>query len=79
MICLSAQRAVERLAEGDVFDPFVLDIPITVTIEFFTSDMADRAALVPFTKREGTRVSFTAQEMDVVYRGFRAMVTLASG
>jgi D-amino peptidase len=79
MICLSAQRAVERLTEGDVPDPFVLELPIKVAIEFFTSDMADRASLVPFTKREGTRVSFTAQEMDVVYRGFRAMVTLASG
>jgi D-aminopeptidase len=54
-------------------------MPITVTIEFFTSDFADRASLMPFTKRDGTRVSFTAQEMDTIYRGFRAMVTLASG
>src|SRR5512133_3368024 len=35
MICRSAQRAVERLAQGDSPDPFVLDMPITVTIEFF--------------------------------------------
>src|SRR6266498_705425 len=62
MICLSAERAVARLAEGDITDPFVLDTPITVTVEFFTSDMADRAATIPFTKREGTRISFTAQE-----------------
>jgi D-amino peptidase len=79
MICVSAERAVARLAEGDILDPFVLDIPITVTVEFFSSDMADRASLIPFTKRAGTQVSFTAQEMDTVYRGFRAMVTLASG
>lgn len=78
-ICVSAERAVERLAAGDVPDPFVLDMPITVTVEFFTSDMADRASLIPFTKREGTRVSFTAQEMASAYNGFRAMVTLASG
>ncbi|RPI95915.1 MAG: hypothetical protein EHM40_02235 [Chloroflexi bacterium] len=62
-ICLSAQRAVERLAEGDTPDPFVLDTPITVTVEFFSSDMADRATRIPFTKRAGTRVSFSAQEM----------------
>ena len=76
---MSAARAVSRLTDGDVPDPFVLDMPITVTVEFFSSDMADRASLIPFAKREGTRVSFTAQEMDTVYRGFRAMVTLASG
>ena len=79
VICVSAERAVARLAEGEIPDPFVLDMPITVTVEFFSSDMADRASLIPFTKRDGTRVSFTAQEMDSVYRGFRAMVTLASG
>jgi len=78
MICMSAERAVARLAEGDIPDPFVLDMPITVTVEFFSSDMADRASLIPFTKRAGARVSFTAQEMDSVYRGFRAMVTMAS-
>src|ERR1044071_4176634 len=31
LICASAERAVERLAQGDVPDPFVLDMPITVT------------------------------------------------
>ncbi|MBN2117844.1 MAG: M55 family metallopeptidase [Anaerolineales bacterium] len=78
IICLSAQRAVERLAEGDMPDPFVLDTPITVTVEFFSSDMADHAALIPFTKREGTRISFSAQEMVSACNGFRAMVMLAS-
>lgn len=79
LICESAQRAVERLARGDVPDPFVLDTPVTVTIEFFSSDMADRATRIPSTQREGTRVSFTAQEMEAAYNGFRAMVMLASG
>ena len=79
MICVSAERAVQRLAEGDIPEPFVLDLPITVAVEFFASDMADRASLIPFTKREGTRVSLTTQEMSSAYRGFRAMVTLAAG
>ena len=79
LICLSAERAVQRLAQGDVREPFVLDTPITVTIEFFTSDMADRATRIPFTKREGTRVSLTVQEMASAYNGFRAMVMLAAG
>jgi D-amino peptidase len=79
MICLGAERAVQRLEQGDVPEPFVLDMPITVTIEFFTSDMADRASRIPFTKRSGTRVSLTVQEMASAYNGFRAMVMLASG
>ena len=79
MICLSAKRAVERLAEGDVPESFVLDPPITVTVEFFTSDMADRATRIPFTKRAGTRVSLTVPEMASAYNGFRAMVMLAIG
>ena len=79
IICRSAERGVHRLAQGDMPEPFVLDTPITVTVEFFTSDMADRATRIPFTKREGTRVSFTAQEMASAYNGFRAMVMLASG
>jgi D-aminopeptidase len=79
MICLSAERAVERLVQGDAPEPFVLDMPITVTVEFFTSDMADRATRIPFTKRQGTRVSLTAPEMASAYNGFRAMVMLAVG
>jgi D-amino peptidase len=79
MICMSTERAVERLAAGDAPEPFVLDTPITVTVEFFTSDMADRATCIPFTKREGTRVSLTLQEMASAYNGFRAMVMLAIG
>jgi len=79
MICLCAERAVVRLAQGDIPEPFVLDVPIAVTVEFFSSDMADRATRIPFTKREGTRVSITMQEMASAYNGFRAMVMLASG
>jgi D-amino peptidase len=79
IIHAAAQRAVERLAEDDVPDPFVLDTPIRVTVEFFSSDMADRAAILPFTEREGTCVSFTAPEMIVAYSAFRSMVTLAMG
>ena len=77
MIFMFAARAVGRLAEGDAPDPFVLDAPVRVTVEFFTSVMADRAMRIPFAQREGTRVSFSAQVMASVYSGFRAMVTLA--
>ena len=79
LIYMTAARAVGRLAEGELSDPFVLDTPVRVAVEFLTSDMADRATRIPFTQREGTRVSFTAQEMASAYNGFRAMVMLALG
>ena len=79
LISMSAARAVGRLNDGDVPDPFVLDTPVRVAVEFFTSDMADRATRIPFTEREGTRVSFTAPEMVSAYNVFRAMVMLAIG
>jgi D-amino peptidase len=79
LIFTSAVRAVTRLLDGDVPDPFVLDAPMRVTVEFFTSDMADRASKIPFTQRDGTRVSLTTQEMASAYSGFRSMVMLAIG
>ena len=77
MIFMGAARAVTRLQDGDVPDPFVLDLPVRLTVEFFTSDMADRASKMPSTQRDGTRVSLTTQEMATAYSGFRSMVTLA--
>jgi D-amino peptidase len=79
LIYESACRAVERLSEGDVPDPFILETPVRVMVEFFTSDMADRASLLPYTQREGRCVSFTAQEMATAYVAFRSMVMLALG
>jgi D-amino peptidase len=79
MIALAASRAVERLIDGDVPDPFVLDTPVRVTVEFFTSDMADKASRIPFTQREERRVSLIAEEMASAYGGFRSLVMLASG
>ena len=79
LVAGTASRAVERLLDSDVPDPFVLDTPVEVTVEFFTSDMADKASKIPFTRREETQVSFTLEEMASAYSGFRSMVMLASG
>jgi D-aminopeptidase len=72
---------MEKLAEGESPDPFVLDPPVRVIVEFFTSDMADRAMrfpLIQLIRREGTRISFSAQDMIAAYHSFRALVVLAS-
>jgi D-amino peptidase len=78
MIYMAAGRAVARLENEDVPDPFVVDTPVRVTVEFFSSDMADRAKLIPFVERDGTRVSLVAKEMVLAYGGFRSMVMLAA-
>ena len=79
MIFETSMRAIERLMDGNVPDAFVLDTPIRVTVEFFTSDMADKASKIPYTRRDGTRVTFAADEMASAYSGFRSMVMLAMG
>src|SRR6185503_13554301 len=57
LIFMSAARAVTRLQDRDVRGPFVVELPVRLTVEFFTADMADRASKMPFTQRDGTRVS----------------------
>ena len=79
LIYEAALRAVQRLSEGDMPDPFILETPVRVMVEFFSSDMADRASLLPHTQREGRCVSFTAQEMVTAYSAFRSMVMIAAG
>jgi D-amino peptidase len=79
LIYEAAGRSVERLAEGFVTDPFILDTPVRVTVEFVTSDMADRASKIPYTQRDRRCVSFSAQEMALAYSAFRSMVMMASG
>jgi D-amino peptidase len=77
MIYMAASRAVQRLEDNDVPDPFVVETPVRVTVEFFTSDMADRASRIPFTQRDGRCVSMSTQEMAAAYNGFRSMVMMA--
>jgi D-amino peptidase len=74
----AAQRAVERLRAGDAPAPFVVSRPVTLTIEFNQSDMADRAALCPGAERiDGKRVELTVADMPTAYRGFRTLLALA--
>jgi D-amino peptidase len=74
----AARRAVGRLAEGDAPPPLQLDVPVTVTIELATADMADRAALLPGARRPaGRHVEVTAADPVEAYRAFRAAVALA--
>ena len=78
MIEQGAKRAVTRLVKKDVPQPLVFKAPIKVTVELFTSDMADRAMLLPGVERDGLKLSFAAGDVLKAYSGFRALVSLSN-
>ncbi len=78
MITEGARRAVQRLKRGNVPEPLVFETPVVVTVDFMTSDMADRASRVPGAERDGVRVQCAAEDMHEAYLTFRALVGLAS-
>jgi len=74
----AARRAVLRLAAGQAPSPFVVPAPVTLTLEFVQSEMADKAAILPGTTRTHDRkVEYTAQDMLTIYRVFRVLLALA--
>jgi len=72
-----AKRSIQRLLKNDVLPPFVLKLPIHVTVELQSSDMADRAMLLPGVSRENRKLSFTSEDMPSAYSAFRALVLLS--
>lgn len=73
-----ARRAVTRLSRRD--NPGILHVPppITLTIEFPNSNMADRAALLPGTQREERRISYEAEDVVTAFKAMRSALALAS-
>jgi D-amino peptidase len=78
-ICEAAARAVQRLKAGQAPPPFRLPPPVSVIVEFVSTDMADRASLLPGARRtSGRQIELTASDMPAAYAAFRSMVLLAS-
>lgn len=78
LIRLAASRAVQRLGQGQAAPAFKLPAPIKIIIELFSSEMADKATLLPGAKRlDGRRVELQAMDMPEAYCSFRAAVALA--
>jgi len=67
----AAKRALVRLKKGDVPEPFIVETPIMVTIDFMSNDLADRAERMPGAQRDGLRVSIPAEDMREAYLTFR--------
>jgi D-amino peptidase len=77
-ICEAAAKAVRQVADGKAPDPFKLTEPITVTVEFLNSLMAELASRLPGAERlDGRRIEFGARDMPHAYTAFQAAVDLA--
>ncbi|MGE5073496.1 MAG: M55 family metallopeptidase [Anaerolineae bacterium] len=73
----AARQGVQRLAAQSAPPPFLVRLPAELTVQLVSSDMADRASLIPGVTREGTRLTFTAPDMPQAYATFRALVLLS--
>ena len=75
MICAAAKRAVLRVKGGTAPQPFIVQVPVKVTIEFRQPEAADRAVRLPGAIRlDGLRIEFTVPDMLSAHAGFRAAV-----
>jgi D-amino peptidase len=73
----AAHRAVTRLREGDGPEPLRVSPPITLTIEFPNSDMADRAAFLPGGERDERKISYKTGDVVTAFRAMRSALALA--
>jgi D-amino peptidase len=73
-----ARQAIAQLRAGQAPQPFVANRPVTMAVELVTSEMADKAMLIPGAQRlEGKRVEIFAPDVPTAYRAMRAAVSLA--
>ncbi|MBI3241609.1 MAG: M55 family metallopeptidase [Chloroflexi bacterium] len=77
-ICEAAARAVIKFREGKAAQPFKVETPVRLAVEFVYTRHCDRAFLIPGTERiSGTRLEYTAPDMITAHRAFRAMATIS--
>jgi D-amino peptidase len=75
MISKAANRAILRLKNGTTPQPYIVQPPIDVIIEFHQPESADRAVRLPGAKRlDGLRIEFKVPDMLAAHAGFRAAV-----
>jgi D-amino peptidase len=70
--------AVTKLKRGKEPKPYRVEKPVTLMVEFSTSDMADQVMWMPRAERQGTRISVVVDDMPEAYHLFRGMVALAA-
>jgi D-amino peptidase len=78
MIQKAAAQAVARLARGKAPAPFMLEEPVSLSVEFNNSAMADHAMRMPGAERDGACISLSLPDMLTAYNAFRGIVALAA-
>jgi D-amino peptidase len=74
----AAAAAVLRFRKGQPPAAVQISTPVVVRIGFKSTDMVDRAALMPGSRRlDGLRLEFTAEDMQAAYFAFQTAVALA--
>jgi D-amino peptidase len=76
----AALRATRRLSAGQAPKALQFEQPLVLAIDWVTSDMADRAGLLPnASRRDGRRVEYVADDILVAYRTLFTAVEIARG
>jgi D-amino peptidase len=77
-ICEAVARGVSKLKSGAAIQPYKMQTPVRLAVEFKYPHQTDSAYLIPGTRRlSGTRLEFTGEDMVVAVRAFRAIVAIA--
>ncbi|HBF41260.1 MAG TPA: hypothetical protein DDW19_05675 [Anaerolineaceae bacterium] len=79
LISTTAASAMFQLKDGKAPKPLKIELPVKVTVEFFTTFMADQASMLPGSVRlDGRRVSVETATVPDAYLAFRSLVNLVS-
>lgn len=77
MITDGARHAVRNLARGISTKPYKLSYPVKLTVDFKSSEMADRAVRMPGTSRKDLSVTIELKDILSGFYAFRGLVNLA--
>ena len=73
MIKEISRHAVLRLMEGTAPQPFIIQTPVKVTMEFRHPEFADKAVRLPGAVRlDSVSIEFTVADILEAFAGFRA-------
>jgi len=78
MILEAAKNAVKLNKTGKSSMPLKIEAPISIEVEFRSSDMADKVEIMPGIIRiDGRKIRFSCETMPDAYCEFRKIVNLA--
>lgn len=78
MIGRAAEQAVRNFQAGRKPEALFTPAPVNLVVEFFHSEMVDRACLIPGSRRlEARKIEMQLPDMPTAYQAFRSAVQMA--